>query len=83
MAVMSGASRGALRSGRYATRSMRTAASVAARIAATSTSGRATSAGASCTPGIHRYSASPPNAPSMKISPCAKLISWMTPYTIV
>jgi hypothetical protein len=83
--VISGASRGAWRRGRYANRSRLTPISGVSAAATSSTTTRATSEvlpqPKAVTPRlkVHR----PMKAPSMKTSPWAKLMSWMMPYTIV
>src|SRR5664280_615898 len=83
IAVISGASRGALRSGRYANRSTNTPVTTEVAIAPSRTSGRATQTLRPSDAGRAVKTVRPPNAPTMKISPWAKLISWIMPYTMV
>ena len=86
IAVISGARRGALRSGRYATRSMVTLIPPMISITAGKTSSSAitlVSVSESPLTAKKPSSAEPMNALSVKMSPCAKLISSMMPYTIV
>ena len=76
MAVISGTSRGALRSGRYATRSSRTATIVETAIETTSRMRMATTGSLFRKPLESSVCATKnePNAPAMNTSPCAKLI---------
>ncbi len=84
IAVISGASRGALRSGRYAMRSIATLTKMQTGIAAarptTSSTGPGVPGAIVCRPAIVAYAVS---APTISTSPCAKLIRFRMPYTIV
>jgi len=84
MAVMSGASRGARRSGRYATRSSAYPTSMHTGMAARPPTSTIASGGQPrCAPASALMTESDTIAPIITTSPCAKLMSWMMPYTIV
>ncbi len=84
IAVISGARRGALRSGRYATRSIVTLTITQTGIAASRpriSSIQPGRPGATpCSPVTTAYAV---NAPTINTSPCAKLMRLRMPYTIV
>ena len=84
MAVMSGASLGARRRGRYATRSIENPNSIQIGAAASSPSATTTPVGKPVLAWkIHWMTVSAVNAPIITTSPWAKLIRPRMPYTMV
>jgi hypothetical protein len=83
-ALMSGAMRGARRSGRYANRSIATPRNPQPTIAASNmrTIRIQTATLGSCAPPSQPRTPQPMNAPTMSTSPCARLSSFRIPYTI-
>ncbi len=82
MAVMREFSRGELRSGRYASRSMKNPRSAHPTMEARVMSSAPPMLGSLDSP-VQRATYQPTIAPIMKTSPWAKLISFKTPYTMV